>query len=65
MSRVVLLLFAITAGLQSMTAGAGLATFIGSKPAGLIALLVGALQLGLTTYEGMRKNQNGTTSESG
>lgn len=43
---------AILAGLQIVTAGTALASFIGEKPAALIVLAVGAVQVGLGTYVG-------------
>lgn len=50
MSRPVLIIFSILAGLQVLSAGAALADIIGKDMFGLFALAVAAVQVGMTFY---------------
>ena len=49
-SRPVLITFSVLAALQVLTGGSALADFIGKDLAGLIVLIVAAVQVGMTFY---------------
>lgn len=49
-SRPVLITFSILAGLQIITAGTALADVIGATTAGLIVLVIAAVQAGMTFF---------------
>lgn len=49
-SQIAILIHSVLAGLQVLNGGAAVGDIFGEKTAGLIALIVGAVQIGYSTY---------------